>query len=432
MNHNIEDWLVEYDLPTGGANPDAPGMQAPDVDPNSGTAANPPQPAQDPNITNQQPPQDAAAPDDVTQDPESPDMPEEKAEIKDFETWKNQYLKETIKGDTNTLIEMLNQVRDKEGLLPYQRKFVEDNMNVQLLRMNSNIEKASRDIRRQIRQQLDKNNPATSVVNHVTAVLETVPSLNNVFVKLNGYAGMKGDLHRKFIASLLCAVQVGSGADTEDLIYNEKEYSILLSTRFNARWGDVMLGSWNLKEDDPERYLSEPELKRLSEGSPQEKESLRKRVVAESMSQLFETRAFIINVVTDDGNIITLGWDIATSIRSAFIEGRLAIKFKHMADAEAMLDTDGEMVSLTDISISFVKETGKQDEDGNPEKEEISFIERRNGMLFLSAGLQLLREASTTLQGMSLKEVPYAGNPSDLRTLQRCVYNVADMLLRNC
>jgi hypothetical protein len=421
MRHNVEDWLVEVDAQGNPEPGDPPATAAPAQEPDP-NIANPDQTAGDPA---------PSQPADVTADPQAPDMPEEKDEPQDFETWKNTYLKESIKGDTDRLMELLLQVRERDGS-SHQRKFIEDNWNIQLLRQHSNIDKASRQIRGQIRNQLDRNNPATSVVNHMTAVLETIPLLNNTFIKLNGYGGLKGDLHRKYIAALLGAVQVGSGADKEDLIYNEREYSILISTRFNARWGDVMIGSWSLKEDDPERYLSQPELKRLQEGSPQEKDALRRRIVIESMSELFETRAFIINVVAEDGTLYSLGWDIATSLRAAFAEGKLVVRTRTSDNSEAMIDDDGNIVPLVDIGIEYVKETGDQDEDGRPASTGLPFMERRDGMLFLTATLELIKEASASLQGATFKQIPYNGNPSDLKVLTRCVYSANDLLMRQC
>ncbi len=434
--HNIEDWLSEADIPAAAAVGDQAGGQAPTTDPTQNTpdaGAQPP----DPNVSNAQPEdpnqnQNPDQKDDVSSDPSAPHMPDEKKTVDDFEVWKNSYLKESVKGDTNGLIELLNQVRDKDGLSPYQRKFVEDNWSVQLVRQHSNIEKASKEIRRNLKDQLDRNNPATSVVGHLTAVLETIPVLNNVFIKLGGYTGLKGDLHRKYIAALIGGVQVGSGANTEDVIFNERNYSILLSTRFNSKWGDVMLGSWSLKQDDPDKFLSDAELKRLQEGSPEEREVLRKRIVVESIADQFETRAFIINVVGDDGTIYTLGWDLASSLRGAYTDGKLVVKTRQSENSEAMINAEGEIVPYVDISINYVKETGQQDEDGKPEKKEMQFIERREGMLFLTAELQLIKEASTALQGAAFKEVPYNGNPSDLKTLSRCVYSAHDLLFRSC
>jgi hypothetical protein len=107
------------------------------------------------------------------------------------------FFKETVKGDVNKLIDMIHQVRDLE-LDAYPRKFVEDNMQVCFLRQNANIDKASKEIRKLIKQELDQNNPSVTLVNHITTVLTQMPELNNVFIKLKGLLGMKGDLHRSF------------------------------------------------------------------------------------------------------------------------------------------------------------------------------------------------------------------------------------------
>ena len=438
MNHALEDWLLEFDIPSMGGQPD-PGAGGPPMgDPNSGVGnpANPP----GPNVANP-PVQDDSAKDqekkdkgdeDVSNDPNTPDMPEDDAKVSDFEVWKKNYFKESIVGDTNKLIDMLNQFRGKKGLQRYQNKFVNDNYNIQILRQNANFDKASKEIRKMIKEQLDQNNPATTVVNHISEVLETIPLLNNIYIKLNGYDAMKGDLHRKYIAALTGSVQVGAGANTEDIIFNDKDYSIMMSTRFNSQWGEIMLGSWMLKEDDAERYLTEPEVKRLKEGSPEEKDVLRRRVVMESIAKQFETRAFIINIVGEDGTVYSLGWDLASSLKSAYTEGKLKVKAKHADNSEAMIDQNGEVVPFLDLSICYTKENGQQNEDGLPDHDEIEFIERKNGVLFLVADFQAIKEAAGVLQGMVIKETPYNGNPSDLEVLTRCVYSTHDLLMRQC
>lgn len=423
--------LKEQDIPAAAGQPDPVGMQAPMTDPNM--QQTPPQ-GDDPNIANmmqQNIPQQQPAPEDISQDPDAPDMPEEQPD-QDFEQWKKTYFKESISGDSNKMMDMLKQWRDKPDLEPYQWKFVEDNWNIQLLRQNSNIEKASKEIRRNLKDQLDENNPATSVVNNITAVLETETMLNQIFLKLNGYAGLKGDLHRKYIASLLGAVQVGSGGNTEDVIFNERNYSIMVSTRFNARWGDVAIGNWALREDDPQRYLTEPELQRLEGGSPEEREVLRRRIVMESISDLYNTRAFVINVVGEDGTIYHLGWDLSNSLRSAYTTGKLIVRARHHQNSEAMITDDGEIVPFVDIEVVYTKETGEQDPEGMPAVEHKPFMERRDGMLFLSADLETIRDAATSFQGAVFKEVPYRGNPSDLNVMKRCVYSAHELLMRQC
>ncbi len=439
----LEEWLNE-------ASGDVAGGQAPSMTPDSLTggapagdpnAANPPgQMAPDSPAQQQNSPEAAkqGAPDtqknnqmpDVSSDPSAPDMPE-KTEKKDFEQWKNDYFKESVKGDPAKLIELIQQVRDNQ-LEAYPRKFVEDNLQICFLRQNANIDKACKSIRNSIKQDLDQNNPSVSVVNHMYSGMQTIPDLNNVFIKLKGLLGMKGDLHRKYIGSLLGAVQVGSGGNNEDLIYNEKDYSIRVSTRFNDKWGKLDLGKWSLREDDPERYLTEPERKRMEEGSPEEKDVLRRRVVMESIAETFKRRSFIVNVVSQNGTIYTLGWDLAGSLKNAYTSGKLIVRTVESDNNEAMIDDNGTIIPYVDIKVKYVKNGQGTDENGHPIKEEHDFMERIDGILFLTAQFKILKEASSSFSGIVLKETPYNGNPSDLQVLMRCVPSAPEILLRSC
>jgi len=439
-NPNIEDWLVEFDIAPLGGQPDAAGMQAPGSAMGAGpggfdtSAANMPgQGAEnpDPNQQGQNPNPEGAEPPDVTADPQAPDMPEEKEES-DFETWKMNYFKESIKGDPNELIDMIYQVRDRD-LEPYQRKFVEDNLQIQFLRQYSDIQKASREIIKKIKEELNKVQPGVSLVNHIAMVLEANPNLYTNFIKLNGLWGAKGDVHRKFMASLLNAVQVGGAQmDNEDIVYEDNDFSIAISTRYNSNFGNTILGNWSLREDDPERYLQSPELKRLEEGSPEEKDVLRRRIVLESIASKYETRAFIVNLVNAEGTIYTLGLDMADMLKSSYKEGKLVVRTTESENSEAMIDDDGKILPYIDLTIKYVKPTGQQTAEGKPETEELEFIDRKNGQLFLVAPLQVLKDAATTLQGIVLKDAPYKGNPSELQDIQRCVPSVLEILTRRC
>lgn len=429
MSHALEEWLVEDAGDIGGGPPTmgggnlgaAPGAGAPN-DPN---VASPAPPDSDP-----EPQQQQNSLPDITHDPAAPDMPEEIDE-QDFEQWKDSFFKETVKGDVNKLVDMIHQVRDLE-LEAYPRKFVEDNLQICFLRQNANIDKASKEIRKLTKDDLDQNNPSVSLVNHIINTMGSMPELNNVFIKLKGLLGMKGDLHRKFIASIIGGVQVGTGGNNEDVVYNEKDYSIRLSTRYNDKWGKVDIGKWSLREDDPERYLTEPEQRRLEEGSPEEKDVLRRRVVMESIAETFKKRGFLINVVGKDGTIHTLGWDLAGSLKGAYTDGKLVVRTIQSDNSEAMIDDQGAIIPYVDIKIKYIKEAGGVDEQGKPAKEEHDFMERIDGMLFLTSQFNILREAASSFPGIVLKETPYTGAPSDLRVLQRCVPSAAEIILRNC
>jgi hypothetical protein len=429
INEAFYEWLNEAEEEMMAGPPEDMGSPPPEQSQDT-TGGPPPTDAPMPTDAAQTAPEAENVPD-YSEDPSAPDMPEEAEESQDFEQWKNTYFKESIKGDSSKLIDLIHQVRDLE-LESYPRKFVEDNLQVCFLRQYANIDKASQMIRKQVKDQLDKNNPTVSLVNHMSSALQVMPELNNIFIKLKGLLGMKGDLHRKLIASLIGGVQVGSGGNNEDVIYNEREYSIRLSTRFNDKWGRVDLGKWSLKQDDASQYLTDPEQKRLEEGSPEEKDVLRRRIVMESIAETFQQRGFLIHVVGENGTIYNLGWDIASSLRNAYTDGKLVVRTFESDNSEAMINDEGQIIPYVDIKIKYLKETGEVDEAGKPVQEEIDFMEKIDGILFLTATLNTLQETNSVFSGMVLKEVPYTGNPSDLKVLMRCVPSASEILTRSC
>lgn len=426
---NESEWLSEQDIPAAGGQPDmgagGPPMSQPGMpqDP-MGTGNQQMEP--DPNQMSVDNPPD----EDISDDPVYPEMPEEEPED-DFEIWKIKYVKESIKGDPNKLIDMLMKVRNRE-LDPYPEKFVEDNIDINFLRQNANIFNVSNEIRKLIKKDFDRTNPGTTLINHITYVLEQNPMLNEVFIKLSGLGGAKHDQHRKFIASLIGGVQVGSGGQNEDIVFEEADYSIRISTRFNAKWGDVNIGRWYLKEDDPDRFLKDAEMHRLEGGSPEERDVLRRRVIIESIADHFLERAFIINVVSPEGTVHHLGWDLGNCLKSAFLDGKLVVRTKDNDKKEAFIDEEGSIITVPKMDIYYIKESGELDEKGKMGVDEIEFISHRDGMLYLTAPLDLIKESSVSLQGMMFKETIWHGNPADLERLKRCVPSSSETLLRQC
>lgn len=439
MSHNswitINDWLIKeedvlaspVDPLAGGPPSDAqpPGMPGAGAAGPQSEMPNAPNPMEEP----VQP--GATGPTDQMADPIVPDMPDDQQKDVNFESWKGKFFKDSVKGDVNQLIDSIMAVRNKE-LDTYPRKFVEDNLQILFLRQNANIAKASQDIRKMIRDRLDHNNPSVSLIQDIVQVLQPMPELSNVFIKMLGLYSNKADMHRKYLASLLGAVQVGSGGQNEDIIMNQREYSIRMSTRINAKFGMIDLGKWCMDAKDPEKFLSESEISRLEDGSPQEKELLRKRVMLESIAENFMMRSFLINVVDQNGTIHFVGADFANALRDAYTDGKIVVKNIVNDFSETMYDSEGNMVNLPDVKIMFNSNTGKIDEEGDPIVVENEFISRRNGILFLTASLDILREASSSFQGLIIKEIPYVGNPSEIQSLNRCVPSAPEILLRAC
>lgn len=408
---------------------DATAVGNPPLDPYGGAIAGNPtgRTDDDPNAApEQQPPQD------VTQDPVAPEMPEEQTEAEDFEIWRREFFELATKADPNEMLDALAQVRNRDLSAP-QRKFVEDNVQICLLRQDANIAKASKEIRKLISEEMDMANPGTGVLRHINATLDAYPVLTDIFIKLIGMYGMKSDLYRKFIAGLLGSVQVGGGGDKEDIIYSANEFSINISTRYYTQFGDMTLGGWALEEDDPDRYLSESEVDRLQEGSPEEKRVLRRRVILESIAHRFEDRSFVIHIIDPaTGNIFSLAWDISDSLRNGYKEGKFVVRKRTGDDARAMIDDNGAIIPAFDYSVYYLRETGEVNERGKSITTEESFIESRDGILFLVAGQDIIREAGSGMSGMLFEENPYQGNPSDLKSLIRCVPSLIEILMRRC
>jgi hypothetical protein len=431
MSRDLNWFVWEAEQPAAG--------QAPAMTPDTpGGLGAPGQEAGATNDQNNQPPKSNAKVEDpnqqedkpdITQDPQHPDLSGDGMDDKDFEEWRSEYFELAIKGDTQEMLHSLKNM-EKRDLDATQNKFILDNIQIMYVREDANIEKASKEIRKNIKDSLDENYPATSLMQHITSSLEKLPMLNNIFFKLLGTGGGKGDNHRQFMAALLCAVQIGGGGSREDIVYSEKEFSIDVSTRFSSEWGEMGLGKWSLKADDPQRYLEEPELARLRDGSPEERTVLRHRVVLASISDQFAKRAFLVHVVNPNGTIHALGWDVGDSIKSGYVDGKLVVRTKSGDSVEAFIDDDGNVIQVPDLHVRFVKDTGKTDDTGKPLKREYPFMERINGMLYFTAGVNTIRAMADSMSGVFFKEIPYNGNPSDIKQLMRSVPSVAEILLR--
>jgi hypothetical protein len=428
--NNLEYWLLEAEggpqdnPPDGMGNPaGAPGFgNASGVNP---SVANPQPQGQDQGQGQDKPPEE----DDPSQDPQAPDT-DVSDDSEDFEAWRANYFELAIKGDTNEMIDALGQVRDRQ-LDAQQRRFVEDNMQVVLLRQDANFDKAAKEIRKQISQELDRNNPSVSLMQHIMATLETYPIIQNILIKLAGQGGLKAELHRRMIAALIGAVQMGGGpgSDKPDLIYPAQDYTIDLSTRFQTTWGDMPIGKWTLQEDDPERYLSDPELERLQEGSPEEKRVHRRRVCLESVANKFGKRAFLTHIVDpQDGTVHAFGLDIAECLRSGYKEGKLVVRKRKSKMRDAMIDDNGAIIPLFSYAVYYKNET----DDAESPSKEVTFMEQRDGTLYLTATQETLQEVGGGMPGIFYNSVPYQGNPSDLPTLIRCAPSTVEMLMRRC
>jgi len=419
--NNIKTWLEQGGLT------DAPDLGPPAQDP----TMSPMGLATDPSAAGPAPEEPAGGPP-VGPEPEAPDMADISDDTDDFHTWRRQFYDLAIKGDANEMLNAISQVRDRK-LDAAERRFVEDNFQILLLRQDANIDKASKEIRKKISEELDRNNPGVSVMQHIMNTLEAYPMLQTIFIKLAGQGGFKGELHRRYIAALTGSIQRGVGSVKPDLIYPARDYSIDISTRCFTRFGDITVGKWMLQEDDPEKFLSDPELDRLQNGSPEEKIVLRRRVCLESIATKYNMRAYLIHIIEpDSGEVHAFAWDIAEGLRAGYKEGKLVVRKKKGEFRDAMIDDDGAIIPLFGYAINYKGESGEMGPGGSVSSKDVPFMEQRDGVLYLTATTDTLQELSGGMPGMWYHSVPYQGNPSDLVDIMRCVPSTVEMLLRRC
>lgn len=360
-----------------------------------------------------------------------PDMPED-GDNTDFITWRNEFYKLAVVGNVSKMMDSIGKIRDNEGYKASEKKFIEDNYRILLARQDANFDKLSKEIRRNLKQSINTENPATSLIQVINTSGEPNPIFNEMFLKLPGFYGEKGEIHRKLIAVLTGSIQVGGGASKPDLLYNETEYSINISTRIASKFGEINLGKWTLQEDDPKKFLSEPELDRLQEGSPEERRALTHRVVFESIADRFEKRAYIIHVIDEKGDIHSIGCDLGDCMKSAYKEGILFVKTDNSRDAEIMINSKGEQIPITTMSIFTKIDSGNLDDQGKSQKQKVSFIENRDGMLYLTADATTIESISQKTSGLYYKKTPYMGSYIELNSMQRCIPSLVQQLMSRC
>lgn len=376
-------------------------------------------------------------PDQQHPDPGTPDMPEEYPQPQQspgtqFEAWKKEFYRLAIKGEPMEMLNSLAKVRELDNLEIPQRRFVDDNFHILRFRQNPVIAEASGSIRKMIGDSLDRNRPGSAVMQYVySAVTEgKTPQLREIMAKFPAFHGTRGDYHRKYVASLLGAVQVGGGGSGNDLLYSGKDFSINISTRFYQEFGRIQLIDWALQKRDPEIVLSDSEREKLEDGSPEEKQVLRRRIVIESISRRLEGRSFLINVVETEGLAYYMGWDASEGLLSGYNEGKIVVRSKGPSDSEAMIDAQGDIVPVVNIDIFYLKDTGQTDEGGRPKFKEVPFMSRIDGQLYLTAAKETLRDLATGMSGLFFQEDPWVGQPQDLKLLQRSIPSLEEILMR--
>lgn len=413
--------------------------QAPEVTPLPDTTV-PDDPAQQASflgVNPSAPVPNGMAPEEAPSEPGTPDMPADYPQgtptpSTQFEAWKREFYKIAIKGDPQEMLASIGKVRDLANLESPQRRFVDDNYSVLRFRQNPVIAEASKAVRKMVSESLDRNRPGSNLMQYIYSAVTDgkAPRLREVLAKMPAFHGVRHDLHRKFLAALSGSVLVGGGGSGPDLIYSGNDFSINLSTRASPEFGRIQLLDWSLQKRDPDLILSDSEREKLEDGSPEEKQVLRRRIVIESISRRLEGRAFLIHLVDQEGTCHYLGWDASEGLLSGYNEGKIVVRSKGPSDSEAMIDEQGDLVPVVNIDIFYLKDTGQTDASGRPKFREVPFISRIDGQLYLTAAKETFRDLATGMSGLFFQEDPWIGQPQELMTLQRSVPSLEEVLLR--
>ncbi len=315
---------------------------------------------------------------------------EEERDDKDFEVWRGEYIELSSKMNVQEMLESVRPWKDKSNdLEPPQAKFVNDNYAICNYLQDPQILQAMKDTRNLIKQQLDRTYPGTVVMQHLTTVIDRYEPLQQVLIKLFAAYGLKAELHRKFLAAILCAVQTGGGNRRMDLVLSEKNLTVNLDTRFATEFGEIQIGRWALKTSDPDEILSDSEMDQLKDGSPDMRAAIRRRVILESFCM---------------------------------------VRSRQSDQKNAMISEAGDVVPLLDTDFMYVQETGETDDSGNPEAIEVPFVSVRDNVAYLVADMKTLENAGAVLNGLFMKEIQFNGNPSDLKAIRDSLPNLKAIL----
>jgi len=279
----------------------------------------------------------------------------------------------------------------------------------------------------------------TEVFSILSSEIDQYPNITNVLTKLPSFYSMKSDLFRKVVAATMNGIQIGSGGTLEDVFVpiGKDGVGIKICTRIYTDFGNVMIGKWNIKFNDPENFLSDSELQKLNDtGSPEEKEVLRKRVVIESVAENFKDRVFMVLIINpEDGTRHEIGFNFAELVRDGWKNGYISVQFKaNVGKGDAGVKVDGELIDLQSIDINYVKENPDElDEEGMPVKEQIELLRQENGLIYLTImGDEFTSFADAAKAGLFHMSKPFDSGPEELVRIQRCVPTLQEILLKRC
>ena len=399
-----------------------------------------PEPELEPAVPAKEPTKPEAEPkEEPTEEPLEPEAePEEEPAVGadtaiEFDLEKEEFKKLIADGKDEEAMDKLMGLRGQENIKPLDRKFIEDNLAVLSLAEDTNLA----EVREAIKKLANKDE-GTMVSSLLDEEINKSDTLKQVLIKMSNFGASKADMFRKVFACCVSGVQIGFGGTSPDIEKPKKvkkgeepatEEPETYSTRCYSKFGTIEVGDWMPKPDDPEKFLTEEELARFrGEGSPNEQEALRQRIIIDSMIERFSGRDFVVLVSNyETGKCTLIQLNFVTFVKEGYTTGKIVPKISTDATTTASISTNGEWIPLSDIDLVYLKE------DIEGKIDELPFVKCTDSKIYLVISEYDFVSLSTDVSsGVFFQEYTYEADVESLRTIQRCVPDIKEMLLRKC
>lgn len=252
-----------------------------------------------------------------------------------------EYMKLVAKPATtkDELVAFLESIPDDMLTGPAQQQFVEANL--------SSLSLLDETIVDEIRRKMRKASDVESLFTEIETFLSSYPEMGEAMMRLSSAGPDKPNLLRQLLAAT-CAGVVIPGNSGGEVHLPRKGEPIVLRPACVLDWGYVDLGPVKIVSTSPEEYLSKGELRRLDNGSPDEKRILRSRVFVESLAdQLGGVYHLVLSISAAKSK-----WELAgfqsDVFRDAYDDGTITVLEATVGpDGSLGVDEDGEWATMS-------------------------------------------------------------------------------------
>lgn len=385
--------------------------------PPDASAAPPADAPVDPNAT----PADAPAP----VDPNAPEPLPGQAQDPDAQF--AEYVEEYISvvsanpGDEALLRQALDVGREQANLRPYQRAFIETNIQALSLLSDKTIA--------EVQKKVAKAATAQEKVQQIEAFIDASPDLMDAIVRLTMLGPDRSNVFRQFLAAI-CGGAVVPGPSGGEVVFIPKgqKDKVVLRPSAHITWGMLDLGPVVMDTRSIEEYLDEGEQARLKDGAPEERKVLRNRLFISACADQLAGAVYYILVIDP----ATGTWETVTftsdTFKDAYESGDLtAIESQPIPTGSLCIDADGRFVAMATWGLARIVKDAAQVSVITGEKES-----PLRPMAALDAQRLILQAGPDDLRGVGLDVRSHtwaSGDQERLRVIQRSVPDARRKLL---